>query len=225
MQTALSAAEAAKYVALGSAVTYGTLIFLGYLPLWFGPEVRAWSRANWDEPARRVLEELEKDPDYWRFSMQESTRNFLMTGPFEDSTPNRRVRRVVYFSRRLGKLRGVVHFGADCEGPPRCVHGGCISAVCDALLGVTAYRTARMPCVTANLNVNYRDKIPLGSQVGVECVQVALPEGGLRKSKFSFKLYSLDDPNKVFADGDALFINAAIPSGKNGSLLPAFLKT
>lgn len=210
---------AVAWFAAGSAAAYGIGAALGYLPLWFGPELRSWNREFWDAPAAALLDELDKDPNFYLYRAQESTRNFLLTGPHPDSTPDRRVRRVLYYSRSQGLLRGVVHFGADCEGPPRCVHGGCTAAVLDAVAGVAAYRTARMPCVTANLSVNYREKIPLGSQLGVECRHEG--NDGIRKSRFSFKLYSLRDPEKIYADGTALFINAVIPSNRKG--LPPFL--
>jgi acyl-coenzyme A thioesterase PaaI-like protein len=204
---------------LGSAATVGICTILGYLPLWFGPELRMWNREFWDAPACELLDKLDADPNFSLYRAVESNRNFLQTGPHPDSTPDRRVRRVLYFSRKERTVLGVVHFGADVEGPPRSVHGGCTAAVLDAVAGVAAYRTNRMPCVTANLNVNYREKIPLGSQLGVECKHES--SDGLRKSRFSFKLFSLRDPEKVYANGDALFINAVIPSNKKG--LPPFL--
>ena len=204
---------------LGSAVTVGACTALGYLPLWFGPELRSWNREFWDAPAAKLLDLLDADPEFSIYRPLESNRNFLSTGPYPDSTPSRRVRRVFYYSRSKKMLKGVVHFGADTEGPPRCVHGGCTAAFVDAALGVAAYRTARMPCVTANLSVNYREKIPIGSQLGIEVHH--LGNEGIRKSKFSFKLHSLADENKIYADGNALFINAVIPSTRKG--LPPFL--
>jgi len=212
--------KALAYTALGSVATIGVLTALGYLPIWFGPEPRAWNREFWDKPACELLDELDSaDSTFVLYRPLESVRNFLQTGPHPDSTANRRIRRVLYFSRQLKMTRGVVHFGADVEGPPRCVHGGATAAFLDAVAGVTAYRTNRMPCVTANLNINYREKIPLGSQLGVECKHER--DEGLRKSWYSFKLYSLRDPEKIFADGTGLFINAVMPSSKTG--LPPFL--
>jgi len=205
--------------AIGSAATVGVCTALGFLPLWFGPELRSWNREFWDEPAAQLIEELDNDPNFELYRVQESNRNFLQTGPQPDSTPDRRIRRVLYFSRKEKLVRGVVHFGADLEGPPRSVHGGCTAAFLDAVAGVAAYRTNRAPCLTASLHINYREKIPLGSQLGVECKHES--SEGWRKSRFSYRLYNLRDPKRVYADGDALFINAVIPSNKKG--LPPFL--
>lgn len=205
--------------AAGSLASLGFFSALGYVPLWFGPETRAWNRAFWDSTACSFLDTMDADPDYSLYRALESTRNFLQTGPHCDTGDDRRVRRVFYFSRKNRILRGIVHFGADCEGPPRCVHGGCTAAFVDAALGVCAYRTAMMPCVTANLSVNYRDKIPLGSQLGIECKYES--SEGIRKWRFTFRLYSLRDESKVYADGGALFINAVVPSNKN--IVPPFL--
>ena len=209
---------AASFVA-GSLATYGVATALGYLPWWFGPELRSWNREFWDSPACELLDKLDNDPDFKLYRPLESNRNFLTTGPHSDSTPNTRVRRVLYYSRKHKLLKGVVHFGADTEGPPRCVHGGCTAAFLDAVAGVAAYRTNRMPCLTVNLSINYKEKIPLGSQLGVECKHES--SEGLRKSSFSFRLYNLRDENKVYADGTAIFINAIVPSRKKG--LPPFL--
>jgi acyl-coenzyme A thioesterase PaaI-like protein len=206
---------AAAFV-LGSACAMGAMNILGFLPLWFGPEVRSWNRDFWDSEACRLLDEWDSDSRYRLYRPMESTRNFLYNEP--DSS--RRVRRVLYFSRSLSRLVGVVKFGADTEGPPRCVHGGCTAAVIDAVMGVAAYRTARLPCVTASLTVNYRAKIPLGTCALIE-VRHLNTEG--RKSRFEMKLMSLTAKDVVFADATGLFINAIVPSTKSGGV-PAFLK-
>ena len=205
---------------VGSAATVGLLTALGYLPLWFGPELKSWSKSYWGANASQFLEELERNPDFYIYRPQESNRNFIYNLPTSsEEEGSRQVRWVVYFSRKHLTLKGVVHFGPDCEGPPRSVHGGCSAAVLDAIAGIAAYRTARMPCVTANLSVNYREKIPLGSQVGVEVNHVC--NEGNRKSRFTFRLFSLRNPEKTLVDGNALFINAVVPSQRSG--LPPFL--
>jgi len=66
-------------------------------------------------------------------------------------------------------LVGYVEWGMDVEGPPNCVHGGCIAAVCDECFGRTV--SASIPetvFVTVNLSVNYKKFIPLNSITKIE---------------------------------------------------------
>lgn len=159
---------------LGSSLVYGLLVLKGYAPLWFGPENPRWSKKQWSKSAQSCMEELENNKDYSCYKIQPSTRNFITV---HESTEERRIRYVYYFSRKFKRLIGIIHFGADCEGPPRyslikeiqllsimsfrSVHGGCSAAIIDAACGVCAILSSVTPHVTANLNVNYRAKIPL----------------------------------------------------------------
>lgn len=64
-------------------------------------------------------------------------------------------------------IRGQVRFGAAYEGPPGCVHGGCIAAVFDELLGYTQSITQR-PGITGTLTIRYRVPTPLHTQLHCE---------------------------------------------------------
>ncbi|CAK9045399.1 Acyl-coenzyme A thioesterase THEM4 (Acyl-CoA thioesterase THEM4) (Carboxyl-terminal modulator protein) (Thioesterase superfamily member 4), partial [Durusdinium trenchii] len=188
----------------GAALTWSTLYLAGYAPLWFGPERSSWSRALDDDPdARRHLEELERTPGLWKSRLKSSSRNFLEV---HQSTAERRVMKVLFINTSRTLLTGILKFGPDVEGPPRCVHGGCSAAVIDACLGVLAQHVSIVPCLTANLDINYREKIPLGSAVGVECRH---EDTDGRKVHLSFKLFKLtDNPDdeRVFVEGHALFL-------------------
>ncbi len=59
-------------------------------------------------------------------------------------------------------LAGVVHFGPDAQGPKDCVHGGAIAALADSVMALAVASTG-MACVTANLNVNYKNLIRTSS--------------------------------------------------------------
>ncbi|CDQ95195.1 unnamed protein product [Oncorhynchus mykiss] len=54
------------------------------------------------------------------------------------------------------------------EGPPGHVHGGAISTMIDTVMGTHATYLSG-PVMTANLNINYRSPIPLGSTVLLTC--------------------------------------------------------
>jgi hypothetical protein len=202
---------------LSSLSTYALLIALGWCPLYFGPELQSWHKNHWGTDAISFMERhLTNNQDGYRlYRPLESTRNFLTPGGVALPTG---IRRVLFFSRIKLILRGMVYFGSCTEGPPRNVHGGAIAAFVDAALGVAAYRTARMPCLTAQLIINYRKKVELGKELGIECRHIST-EG--RKSKFQFKLFSLTNEDDIYSDGEATFVNAIAPSRKTG--LPPFL--
>ena len=105
------------------------------------------------------------------------------------------------------ELTGIVHFGADCEGPPLCVHGGCSAAAIDAALGVFAWRAKRQPCVTASLTLNYKRTVPLGSTCRLQCA-VARTEG--RKLYLTFRMGPLNPEEPAFVEGEALFVTPKV---------------
>jgi len=55
---------------------------------------------------------------------------------------------------------GRARFGSAYEGPPGCVHGGCIAAAFDEVLGI-AQSLCGLPGMTARLTVRYRKPTPL----------------------------------------------------------------
>jgi acyl-coenzyme A thioesterase PaaI-like protein len=57
-------------------------------------------------------------------------------------------------------VRGEATFGSAYEGPPGCVHGGCIAAAFDEVLGYTQTFTGQ-PGMTGTLETFYRSPTPL----------------------------------------------------------------
>mmetsp|Transcript_1969 Transcript_1969/g.2531 ORF Transcript_1969/g.2531 Transcript_1969/m.2531 type:complete len:222 (-) Transcript_1969:46-711(-) len=190
----------ASLVGLGAGITYAGLYFSGHAPLWFGPERDHWSREGWSDKASDVLEGLEVDKEFYQYRPKASTRNFL---EIHNSTEDRRIKKALFFNSKRKQLVAIVYFGADTEGPPRHVHGGCSAAVIDAVLGVCAHESTFLPCLTANLNINYRMKIPLGSTVQIICTLASF-EG--RKVKIDFKVVNLKRKDIVYIEGTSLFV-------------------
>lgn len=188
----------------GAAFMWSLLYLTGYAPLWFGPERRLWYRALEDDPDGRIkLEEFENDPELWRYRLRASSRNFLEV---HSSTAERRISKALFLDKSMKRLKGLIKFGPDVEGPPQCVHGGCSAAVIDGCLGTLAQHASLVPCLTANLTINYREKIPLGSCVGIECWHDRT-EG--RKVHLFFKVYNLSgstNTSNVYIEGNALFL-------------------
>jgi len=75
--------------------------------------------------------------------------------------------RVAYYRDNAGSLRARIWFGPATEGPPGASHGGAMAAVLDEVLGLAAW-TAGYSIVVGNLNISFRNLLPLESIVTVE---------------------------------------------------------
>uniref|UniRef100_A0A8C7NDX5 Acyl-coenzyme A thioesterase THEM4 n=1 Tax=Oncorhynchus mykiss TaxID=8022 RepID=A0A8C7NDX5_ONCMY len=75
---------------------------------------------------------------------------------------------VVFVNKQEQKCVCVFQAGHLLEGPPGHVHGGAISTMIDTVMGTHATYLSG-PVMTANLNINYRSPIPLGSTVLLTC--------------------------------------------------------
>ncbi len=72
--------------------------------------------------------------------------------------------RVRYYRDQEQHLKARVWFGPETEGPPGYAHGGAVAAVLDEVLGLSAW-AAGYPIVVANLNVSFRNLLPLKTVV------------------------------------------------------------
>ncbi|XP_076592407.1 acyl-coenzyme A thioesterase THEM4 [Chaetodon auriga] len=91
------------------------------------------------------------------------------------------------------------------EGPPGHVHGGAIATMIDTVTGTHA-TLLHGPVMTANLNINYRSPIPLGSTVLLESTHDKR-EG--RKIFMSCKMTS-SDGSKVHSETTVLFLSISV---------------
>ncbi len=80
--------------------------------------------------------------------------------------------RVAYYRNATGDLRARIWFGPETEGPPGASHGGAMAAVLDEVLGLAAW-TAGYAIVVGNLNISFRNMLPLGAVVTVETTVVS----------------------------------------------------
>lgn len=74
--------------------------------------------------------------------------------------------RMKYYLDVEQNLVARVWFGPVTEGPPGHAHGGSIAAVLDEVLGLSAW-AAGHPIVVGNLNVNFRQLLPIQTVVQV----------------------------------------------------------
>ncbi|XP_058016140.1 acyl-coenzyme A thioesterase THEM4-like [Ahaetulla prasina] len=105
------------------------------------------------------------------------------------------------------KVAGVFQIGPYLEGPSGFAHGGAIATILDSMIGGSViYVSSRV--VTANLNINYKSPVALGSVVLVD-TRVDKIEG--RKIFASGEIRSTDGQT-LHAEATGLFIEMQPPS-------------
>jgi acyl-coenzyme A thioesterase PaaI-like protein len=109
-----------------------------------------------------------------------------------------------------GRVIGRARFGAAYEGPPGSVHGGCIAAGFDEILG-RAGSTAAAPAVTGTLRVRYRHPTPLGTDVTYVGILVAVRG---RRVRTRGELWAGD---VMTAEAEGLFVRARSTSSPSGA--------
>lgn len=107
--------------------------------------------------------------------------------------------RVRYFRDAEKHLHARIWFGPETEGPPDHAHGGSVAAVLDEALGLAAW-AAGYPIVVGNLNVSFRNLLPLKKVVTVES-RVVSTMG--RKIMVHGRIFCGDT---VYAEGECLCI-------------------
>lgn len=118
---------------------------------------------------------------------------------FVSGEPDGNRYRVCYYRDRQERLRARIWFGPETEGPPGHAHGGSMAAVLDEVLGLAAW-AAGYPVVVGNLNVSFRNLLPLEQVVTVESA-VLSAEG--RKVMVHGRIC---DGETVFAEAQCLCI-------------------
>ncbi len=104
-----------------------------------------------------------------------------------------------------GRLRGRVRFGELLSGAPGYVHGGAVATVLDDALG-TIPMVMGTPAVTANLNVDFRAPIRLGTTVDITAWLVQ------REGRKIFAAGELRAGDTLVAEATGLFVEA--PAGR-----------
>ena len=118
---------------------------------------------------------------------------------FVSGAPDGNCLRVRYYRDNEQQLQARIWFGPETEGPPGHAHGGSMAAVFDEVLGLAAW-AAGYPIVVGNLNVSFRNLLPLQKVVTVES-RVISAEG--RKVMVHGRICSGET---VYAEGECLCI-------------------
>ncbi|XP_038850947.1 acyl-coenzyme A thioesterase THEM4 [Salvelinus namaycush] len=109
---------------------------------------------------------------------------------------------VVFVNKQEQKCVCVFQAGHLLEGPPGHVHGGAIATMIDTVTGTHATYLSG-PVMTANLNINYRSPIPLGSTVLLTC---SLDKKEGRKTFVSCQVTNTDS-SKLHTEATGLFLS------------------
>lgn len=129
------------------------------------------------------------------------TRNFI----YADGQDGRRLVNRCYVREaaegRAADVCFVTWFGWTVEGPPMHVHGGCSATILDAVMGACCWANQQL-CMTANLQVDYKRPLPLGT-VAVAHAQLERREG--RKLFLKASLCSLDRVT-TFSEGTSIYV-------------------
>ncbi|XP_039219094.1 acyl-coenzyme A thioesterase THEM4-like isoform X1 [Crotalus tigris] len=99
------------------------------------------------------------------------------------------------------RMASFFQLGPYLEGPSGYAHGGAIATILDTTLGASAFHISRW-VMTANLNLNYKSPVALGSVVRVDS-RVDRVEG--KKIFVSGEMWSVDKQT-LYVQATALFI-------------------
>ena len=110
-----------------------------------------------------------------------------------------------YYRRdRDQALMARVWVGPHAEGPPGHVHGGCLAAILDECMGLSAWITSR-PCLAGRITVEFRRPVPLECAYTVE----AFVEGEDGR-KLSTRARFIDAAGQDLAVSEGTFIRMSL---------------
>lgn len=112
---------------------------------------------------------------------------------------------VVFVNKEEKRSVCLFQAGHLLEGPPGHVHGGAIATMIDTITGTHATYLSGL-VMTANLSINYKSAIPLGSTVLLESTLDKI-EG--RKTFINCKVTNVDG-SKLHTEATALFVSINI---------------
>jgi len=108
--------------------------------------------------------------------------------------------RVRYYRNAQRDLVARVWFGPGTAGPPGHAHGGSIAAIFDEVLGLAAW-AAGYPIVVGNLNVSFRQLLPLQTVIQLDsCIVSAEGRKVLVKGRLT------DGGDTLYAEAECLCI-------------------
>jgi hypothetical protein len=197
--------------AAGASSAYLVGSALGVAPPIIGEhqnDNREWAKRKWGKRACQVMEELDTNWNYMLIRPKASNRNYVLVQPEQV-----RVKFVCYTSPWERAMRGVAKFGEPTAKGNRCICGGAVAAAADQILGLFSISMILFPVVTANLDVQLKENIPLGAELGLKC-KILEGSDSIKKLVCSLTFYSLEPEHneKEYAVVTAIFVNSILPS-------------
>lgn len=187
----------------------------------YGLPNATWSRNTRDLYTRYL--ELSKSGAWRRIPSYNSSVHHIADQPPEDRRVNRLFTRNIeqdgvgfeysmFYNTAEKRMICIFQPGPYLEGPPGYTHGGCLATILDSTLGAGAvYMCGQV--MTGNLNVNYRNPIPLGATVIVDS-HVEKVEG--RKVYVRGQIRSHDDQT-LHTEATGLFIKVSLSDGERSA--------
>ena len=123
------------------------------------------------DPSANTVFRLEGEPGWQAFDAPALVGSSLRFVSGDRTGQRFRAR---YFRDPEQNLVARFWFGPEAEGPPGHAHGGSAAAVLDEVLGLAAW-SAGHAVVVGNLNVSFRNMLPLQTVVQVDSRVVAVP--------------------------------------------------
>lgn len=145
--------------------------------------------------------DLSGDPGWVQFDAPSLVGESLR---FVSGDPQGNRYRARYYRDAEKHLHARIWFGPETEGPPGHAHGGAVAAVMDECLGLAAW-AAGYPIVVGNLNVSFKNMLPLEQVVTVES-RVVSAQG--RKVMVHGRIFRGDT---TYADAECLCITIQRP--------------
>ncbi|CAI9565059.1 unnamed protein product [Staurois parvus] len=142
------------------------------------PRDYALPNSTWNPDTRRLHEQLCRDPSWRRLpSYEEFTRSRQSMSPEVDRKTRLFTRNIdqdgvgfeycMFYNEAEKRTVCIFQPGPYLGGYSGYAHGGCIASLIDATVGTGIVRSYG-PAMTANLNINFRSPIPLGSTVIID---------------------------------------------------------
>jgi acyl-coenzyme A thioesterase PaaI-like protein len=101
-----------------------------------------------------------------------------------------------------GRVRSTFRFGGSQQGPKNHAHGGAAAAVLDEAMGAAVWRAGHQ-VLAANLNVDFRQPVPLDIEVVVE----AWVEKVKGRKAFTRSRLAVPGSNDALVEATGLFIS------------------
>ncbi|XP_040188414.1 acyl-coenzyme A thioesterase THEM4-like [Rana temporaria] len=156
--------------------------------------------STWNPDTKRLYEELSRDRSWRRLPSYNTTINPLDGMSAEADGETRLFTRIaerdgvgfeycMFYKEAEKRMICIFQPGPHLGGVTGYAHGGCIAAIIDSTVGLGIVHGIG-PAMTANLNIDYRSPIPLGSTVLIDS-RVEKVDG--RKVYSSCQVRSHDD--------------------------------